>query len=55
MGAIIAIEMVIGISICYKNQNRWLSEIIGYLSMIVVSSLIFAVGYGTTATNTRTA
>ncbi|HPJ09244.1 MAG TPA: DUF4199 domain-containing protein [Flavobacterium sp.] len=41
MGAIIAIEMVIGISICYKNQNYEPSEIIGYLSMIVVSSLIF--------------
>jgi hypothetical protein len=54
MGAIIAIEMVIGISICYKNQNYEPSEIIGYLSMIVVSSLIF-IGYAITATNTRTA
>jgi ethanolamine transporter EutH len=41
MGAIIAIQMVVTINICYQNSNWEPSEIVGWLSMIIVSSLIF--------------
>lgn len=41
LGAIIAINMIVTVGLCYSNPDFVANDVVGYASMIVVFSLIF--------------